>query len=321
VPRGVLSVVPRLHIDSPSAIAANYQIGNANFGPGPTTSGITAPVIQTIPNQACAVINNSLTGKIALIDRGNCNFTVKVHNAQSAGALAVIIADNVSNPTPPGLGGGPDNTITIPAVSITLADGNTIKTQIGAGVSATLLSDKRAFLYTPTTVSQGSSVSHWDTNLTPNQLMEPNNSDDLSHSVRTPQDLTLSLLQDIGWNINLNVARAILTEEGTTNAAAVDSVTSVRGPFTVTTANNFSADGRRRLIIFVTPELTSSQIQSLSVTANGIPLPVESSGTWTALAGTSYIIVRLPDLQPNTDYALSLGGGVTSSNSPTIRIQ
>jgi hypothetical protein len=313
-PKGVLSSVPRLRISSPPQIAANYQIGQAEFGPL-TGSSTPAPVIQTIPNDACTALSNSLTGKIALIDRGTCSFVNKTKNAQNAGAIGVIIVDNVSNSTPPGMGGA-DNTITIATVSVTQAAGNAIKAQLGGGVTAAILSDRRAFMYTPTTVSSGSSVSHWDTALTPNQLMEPFISDDLTHSVRTPQDLTLSLFRDIGWPINVNVAPAILVQPGTNVAATVDSVTFVRDPFTVTTPNNFSADGRRRLVIFVTPVLTTSP---LSVTANGIPLPIEAWGTFNDLAGTSYIIVRLPDLQP-TDYALRVVAPVPSTNSPTITI-
>ena len=36
-----------------------------------------------------------VAGKIALVDRGTCGFTVKVKNAQDAGAIAVMVADNV----------------------------------------------------------------------------------------------------------------------------------------------------------------------------------------------------------------------------------
>jgi hypothetical protein len=57
----------------------------------------------------------------------------------------------------------------------------------------------RPLVYTPNPLQSGSSVSHWDTNATPNQLMEPNISRDLRHSVTPPQDLTFSLLRDIGW--------------------------------------------------------------------------------------------------------------------------
>ena len=334
VPRAVLSGTPRLHVNSPASIGGNYQIFTADFGPGVTSGGTTGSVTQTIPNDGCAAITNSVAGKIAFIDRGTCTFITKTHNAQNAGAIGVIIADNAGNPNGPltGLGGGPDNTITIPAVGISVADGNTIRAQLTSpGVNATLFSDNsrlagtdtsgRPLMYAPSTVSSGSSVSHWDTTLFPNQLMEPNNSADVTHSVRTPQDLTLSLLRDIGWPINPNPPSTILIEQGTTNtASALDSVTFVKGPFTVLTSYNFAADGHRRLIIFTTPVLPANP--TISVTANGIPLTVEAFGTFNALAGTSYIIVALPNLAGGgTTYALSVTvNGVSSTNTPTITI-
>ena len=39
----------------------------------------------------------SLTGKIALIERGVCNFSEKVYNAQRGGAIAAIIYNNAAN--------------------------------------------------------------------------------------------------------------------------------------------------------------------------------------------------------------------------------
>ena len=72
------------------------------------------------------MINGSeIAGKIALIDRGDCFFVDKVKHAQNAGAIAVIIANNVSGP-PPNLGGN-DPTIAIPSASVTLQDGDRIK--------------------------------------------------------------------------------------------------------------------------------------------------------------------------------------------------
>jgi hypothetical protein len=56
-------------------------------------------------------------------------------------------------------------------------------------------------LFTPNPFQPGSSVSHWDTVLTPNQLMEPNINGDLTHNVSAPYDLTLALLMDIGWGL------------------------------------------------------------------------------------------------------------------------
>ena len=192
---------PRLRVNSPAGIAGNYQVGTAGFGPSISFPGQTANLIQAIdPVEAtpgststdgCSPLTNgaAVSGKIALIDRGICNFTVKVKNAQNAGAIAVVIADNAPGSPPPGLGGS-DPTITIPSVRITQADGNTIKAQLGSGVNVTLQLDHsapggadssgRPLMYAPNPVEAGSSVSHWDTTLYPNQLMEPNISGDLA---------------------------------------------------------------------------------------------------------------------------------------------
>ena len=328
----VLTGTPRLRVNSPGAIAGNYQVGTADFGPALSAAGTTANVAQSSPVDGCSAFGNSLTGKIALIDRGNCNFVLKTKNAQNAGAIGVVIVDNVSNATPPGMSGS-DPTITIPTVSITQASGNTIKAQLANNVNATLFADPsviagvdsslRPLMYAPNPVEQGSSVSHWDLSLTPNQLMEPNISGDLLHMVTTPRDLTLSLLRDIGWTAP--VAPTILTEQGTNNAAAVDAVTQTRGPFSNLNPNNLSTTGdTRRRIIFLTTDLSLNPTDDLSVLqvkASGISLVVEGAGPNGSLGGTSYIVVRLDGLPAGT-YNLSVTlRGVNSTNTPAITIQ
>jgi hypothetical protein len=57
----------------------------------------------------------------------------------------------------------------------------------------------RPFMYTPNPFQGGSSVSHWDVRMSPNQLMEPAINGDLTHEVTPPFDLTYRLLKDIGW--------------------------------------------------------------------------------------------------------------------------
>ncbi|HKO62947.1 MAG TPA: DUF4214 domain-containing protein [Pyrinomonadaceae bacterium] len=57
----------------------------------------------------------------------------------------------------------------------------------------------RPQMYAPNPREAGSSVSHWSNVASPNQLMEPNNSFNLGHNVTLPQDLTFSLLRDLGW--------------------------------------------------------------------------------------------------------------------------
>ncbi len=60
-------------------------------------------------------------------------------------------------------------------------------------------SQNRAQLYAPSTFQSGSSVSHYDTALTPNQIMEPFITPTLVHQITPPTDLTFPLLNDIGW--------------------------------------------------------------------------------------------------------------------------
>jgi hypothetical protein len=60
-------------------------------------------------------------------------------------------------------------------------------------------SQQRARLYAPGMFSSGSSVSHYDTAASPNQLMEPAINSNLTHEVSPPFDLTTALLTDIGW--------------------------------------------------------------------------------------------------------------------------
>jgi hypothetical protein len=217
---GVLAFgVPLMRVNAPAGIAGAYDVGLASFGPALTAGGVTGNVVQALDPalggtdtafDACSALTNAaaVAGNIALVDRGTCGFTVKVKNAQNAGAIAVIVADNAAGAPPAGLGGA-DPTITIASVRITLADGNTLKANL-AGLNASLLLDLsvragsdpaggRALLYTPNPVQPGSTISHWDTIAFPNQLMEPAINGDLTHSVMPPQDLTLPLFRDIGW--------------------------------------------------------------------------------------------------------------------------
>lgn len=255
----VLGGTPRLKVNTPAGIAGTYLVGTAAFGPPLSSPGVTANVVQaTDPalgggdtsTDGCSALTNAgaVSGNIALIDRGICNFTVKVKNAQNAGAVGVIIVDNVAGSPPPPLG-GTDATITIPSARVTLADGTTIRNQLGSGVNATLDVDlskragadaaNRPLLYAPNPFESGSSVAHFDTSEFPNQLMEPNISSDLTHNVTQPSDLTYALLRDIGWaapsettiqfsagnyNVNENDGSSVVTLNRTGDLGGVSSV-------------------------------------------------------------------------------------------------
>lgn len=58
------------------------------------------------------------------------------------------------------------------------------------------LSDGHVRMYAPNPFEQGSSVSHWDTALSPDELMEP------SATPTSDQRITEALLKDIGWSLS-----------------------------------------------------------------------------------------------------------------------
>ncbi|MEO8520431.1 MAG: PA domain-containing protein [Acidobacteriota bacterium] len=210
---------PLLRITTPVSLAGIYAVGAAAFGPALTQAGLSGSIVSALDaadgagpstTDGCSAITNpgQVAGNIALVDRGTCGFVVKVKNAQNAGAIAVVVADNAAGGPPAGLG-GVDPTITIPSVRITLADGNAVKAQLASGVAGTLGLDMlvragadeagKALLNAPNPVQPGSSISHWDPIAARNQLMEPAINGDLTHQVAPPEDLTLPLLRDIGW--------------------------------------------------------------------------------------------------------------------------
>jgi extracellular elastinolytic metalloproteinase len=108
-----------------------FKAQGAAFGPALDTTGVTATVVLaqdgTAPaGDGCQTITTDLTDAIALIDRGNCNFTVKVKNAQLAGAVGAIIANNVGIDSIFTMGGA-DASIEIPSVMISKTDGDALK--------------------------------------------------------------------------------------------------------------------------------------------------------------------------------------------------
>lgn len=205
-----LGGTPKMLVNSPGTLPSPIALGLASFGGFVDETGVTGDVVLVddgtgTTTDACEPLINggAISGNIALIDRGTCTFTSKAALAQAAGAIAVVIVNNVAGAAP-GLGGS-DPTITIPVFSVSLDDGNLIKSELGGGVNITLALDPtdiagadangRVQLYAPNPYEGGSSISHFDIAAFPNLLMEPAINDDLSSSV----DLTLAHFTDLGW--------------------------------------------------------------------------------------------------------------------------
>lgn len=136
----------RLDVSSPISIIGTYQAGSSVFGP--CAFDVQGQVVQALSGSStlgCSALTNAsaVAGKIAIVDRGSCNFTVKVKNAQNAGAIGVIVVDTVPNQIINMA--GDDATITIPSIFITREDGLKIKPVLNQGVQARLVGDSPTF--------------------------------------------------------------------------------------------------------------------------------------------------------------------------------
>jgi Zn-dependent metalloprotease len=132
----------QLRVNAPAEVAGDHAADAAQFGPYPTGAGVTADLVVALdpsdaagasPTDACSPLTNAwdVAGKIALVDRGTCRFVLKVKNAQDAGAIAVVVANNVVGPTVYLF--GVDPTITIPSIMVTLDAGDALKRAVSTG--------------------------------------------------------------------------------------------------------------------------------------------------------------------------------------------
>ena len=89
-----------LNIDAPAKIQGSVETGDCIFCPAIGSIATTGKVVVTEDlagnrGDGCEEVLNAadVSGNIALMDRGSCNFVDKVFNAQEAGAIAVIICN------------------------------------------------------------------------------------------------------------------------------------------------------------------------------------------------------------------------------------
>ncbi len=140
----------------PHYIGTPVTINGASYGAAvgafaTVTNNLTAP-LGVVSNSsgglglACAALPaGSLTGKIALLSRGSCTFSTKIRNAQAAGAVAVLVVNNVVG-DPVGMAqDGTPNQPTIPAYMLSKTDGSAL---IGDDGAATTISASLGYFQT-----------------------------------------------------------------------------------------------------------------------------------------------------------------------------
>ncbi len=128
------------------SLAGSYTGQPAAFGdPLPTDNALTGELSLlydqpdfTEPepdlHDACQTITNpsELVGKIVVIRRGTCEFGSKILAAENAGALAVIMVNNVPG-GPISMGAGADgDSVTIPSIMIGQTDGEALIAELQA---------------------------------------------------------------------------------------------------------------------------------------------------------------------------------------------
>ncbi len=107
-------VAGSINVTAPEPVPANLKdlpFGGAVFGPAVSSSVGPALIVPaerfstnpTNPSFGCSLAGDvrpypagSLNGSIALIERGTCNFSEKVYNAEQAGAIAAFVYNSVA---------------------------------------------------------------------------------------------------------------------------------------------------------------------------------------------------------------------------------
>lgn len=119
-------------------ISATLTVDTINYASQPFSGSITGNAAGNtidcgIGNTPCS----NASEKICLIERGEIDFSLKVENCQAGGGIGAIIYNNVDG----NLNGtlGKNFSGTIPAISITKADGASLKANIGTSASLTVV--------------------------------------------------------------------------------------------------------------------------------------------------------------------------------------
>lgn len=213
----------RLMLNVSSPQQASYDVAPGYFGELDPAKFPSAEIVlvldeavagETATSLACdgasgqpKIANGeALRGKIALVDRGICRTGVQAVNVQKYGAIGLISISNEPGdpitPTPGSVG----SQVTIPVIGVSQATGTVLRA--GApSTSAGLTRDANRFygldangrirLYTPALLAGGSTLSHVDTDASPNALMEPRESASLNAHIFI--DVALDMFEDMGW--------------------------------------------------------------------------------------------------------------------------
>lgn len=150
-----------LTIESPASIAGNYDVTY-----GEPAAGWSSPDMSSALNAlngTMAIVDDGtvadslgcnplvngvdIMGKIAVIYRGSCQFGTKALQAQNAGAVAVLLINNIAG-DPIGMNGGDDGgSVIIPVFMISQINGQVITDVISSGTPVTAFLGNKSGLF------------------------------------------------------------------------------------------------------------------------------------------------------------------------------
>jgi hypothetical protein len=124
-------------VNSPATVAGTYEYGYASdWGPVEivTTCGDLAWGYNAAGDSlGCDPIVTDLTGKIGMVSRGVCNFSLKIYHIQAAGGVGGMIVNYIANPADEivnMLGGDSMTAVTIPSVFVGYGTGGPLATEM-----------------------------------------------------------------------------------------------------------------------------------------------------------------------------------------------
>lgn len=228
----------RIAITAPQNIAgalaydiANDGSGGTNeWGAAVTTAMNNIDIVKAVPYEACVPLTNgtAVNGKIALIKRGNCEFGAKALRAQQAGAVAVVIVNNVPG-GPVGMGiGAQGGSVTIPVIMISDVDGAAIDAALANGAVTMSLSSWASGAKNDIAILDGG-VSQWHAQSIPLSQIQTG-----AGTPGTYEGITGAVIGNFGTNPATNIkVKSTVTFTPTGGSASVVNVDSVTyaGPF------------------------------------------------------------------------------------------
>jgi len=170
-----------MRINSPSDIAGDVATKEASFTPPLIDHGAVTEALVLVDDgestggtefDACSALVNAdeVADKIAFVQRGHCDFEVKLKYVEDAGAVAAVVFSNAGEAI---IMAGTRDSVDIPAVMISQGDGQRLlaKLQNDDAVDVTL--DKSLILTIPDNGNVLASFSSRGPNLTAPDILKP----------------------------------------------------------------------------------------------------------------------------------------------------